>query len=186
MPGQITKRVSKATGKASWRVQLKAGETPDGKVRWLIKTYAKERDAKAFVNAELQRRAEGIVIEPTKITLGEYLDRWLKEAASMQLRGNTKQSYETILKLYVRPKLGDELLSKLTPLHFQALYAGMQEKKLSARTVRYTHSVLNTALKQATRWRLLAHNPAQDAKLPKREHTEMKVLTKDEVPRFLA
>lgn len=38
-------------------------------------------------------------------------------------------------------------------------------KRLSARTVRYTHAVLCSALQQAVKWRLLAYNPADSVEL---------------------
>lgn len=66
----------------------------------------------------------------------------------------------------------------------------MQEPKpdgmeLSARTVRYAHAVLHTALEQAVRWRLLAHNPAKVVDLPRQVRREMQALTPAEASRFL-
>lgn len=61
----------------------------------------------------------------------------------------------------------------------------MQEKKLSPRTVRYVHTVLNDALKQAIRWRILKYNPAEGADLPKRKRTVIHPLTEEQVPIFL-
>jgi hypothetical protein len=68
-------------------------------------------------------------------------------------------------------------LQKLTGLQIRGLYTAMlaggradgrgTSKALSPRTVRYTRSVLSKALKQAVRWRLIAHNPCDDADPPK-------------------
>ncbi len=56
---------------------------------------------------------------------------------------------------------------------------------MSARTVRGTHVVLSSALKQAVRWHMLTTNPAQNVELPKRTRREMKTLLPAEVTAFL-
>jgi integrase len=61
----------------------------------------------------------------------------------------------------------------------------MQERELSARTVRGVHVVLSSALKQAVRWRMLLLNPAQSVELPKRTRREMKALSRGEATAFL-
>jgi integrase len=76
-------------------------------------------------------------------------------------------------------------LSDLRPLDVQKFYAGLTEQKLSARTVRYTHSVIASAFKQAVRWRMLAHNPCDSVELPRKEANEMQSLTPEDAARFL-
>ena len=93
--------------------------------------------------------------------------------------------YSEVLERYVRPKLGKVKLSSLRPLEIQALYSDMLERGLSPRTIRGTHVVLSSALKQAVRWHMLPMNPAQNVELPKRRRREMKTLSPDEVSAFL-
>jgi|GEM_PF-4046430 len=62
----------------------------------------------------------------------------------------------------------------------------MGARDLSARTVRHTHAVLSSALKQAVRWGLLTHNVATMVDLPRQEQHEMKALSPEEAGRFLA
>jgi integrase len=61
----------------------------------------------------------------------------------------------------------------------------MTERKLSARTVRYTHSVLRSALEQAVKWGLLSRNPTKHVDLPRMERRELSVLSVEELGRFL-
>jgi integrase len=56
---------------------------------------------------------------------------------------------------------------------------------LSARSVRYTHSVLSSALKQAVRWNMLAVNPCELVKLPRHTRREMQAFFPEEAGRFL-
>src|SRR5262249_3270013 len=71
------------------------------------------------------------------------------------------------------------------PWTLQRLYTGMQEADLSARVVRYTHAVLNSALKQAVKWRLIPQNPAAMVELPKTDRKEMQALTPEQAKKFL-
>lgn len=61
----------------------------------------------------------------------------------------------------------------------------MIERGLSARTVRYTHVVLRSALQQAVGWRLLLENPADGIKLPQQPRSEMRALTVEQARAFL-
>ena len=56
----------------------------------------------------------------------------------------------------------------------------MIDRGLSSRTVRYTHSVLRSAMRQAIRWRLLLQDPTDGAQLPRLGRREMRVLTAEQ------
>lgn len=56
---------------------------------------------------------------------------------------------------------------------------------LSPRTIRYTHAVFTSALKQAVAWGLIARNPAQFVELPKQNRDEMNALSPEMARRFL-
>ncbi len=62
----------------------------------------------------------------------------------------------------------------------------MSDQGLSPRTVRFTHSVLSSAFKQAVHWRLLLHNPCGSVELPRKASQEMQSLTPLEAAHFLA
>jgi integrase len=116
-------------------------------------------------------------LEGAKITLNEYLDRWLKTAVGPRVRPKTFQDYQGMLQRYVRPVLGERVLAALRPLDLQAVYQQMIERGLSARTVRYAHVLLKCAMQQAVRWRLLLENPADGLKVPQQVRNEMRSLT---------
>ena len=59
------------------------------------------------------------------------------------------------------------------------------EKELSARTVRMTHAVLSSAMKQAVRWYMLQRNPCEFVDLPRMARKEMQALSPEEASRFL-
>ena len=174
-----------------------------GDRRWLIRIYLGRdnetnkrkyhnrtirgpmREAQAYLTRKLRERELGRDLEGAKITLTEYLDRWLEAAVKPRVRDKTYQDYEGMLRRYVRPGLGTKILAALRPLDLQSTYQQMMERGLSARTVRYTHVVLRSAMQQAVRWRLLLENPADGIKLPQQPRTEMRVLAVEQVRTFL-
>ena len=102
MPSQITERI-KADGSKSYQVRIQVGRKPDGKPNYIIRTFDKKSDAVKFKTKTLRDRDEGLAVVPEKITVDEYLDRWLEAAKRNRVKENTYESYERTLELYVRP-----------------------------------------------------------------------------------
>lgn len=130
---------------------------------------------------DLGRQAESV-----QIMLNEYLDLWLETAAKPKLRAKSYESYESLLRRYIRPVLGGRILSTITPLDVQAACQRMTERGLSARTTRYAYSVLRSAMRQAIRWRLMIQDPTDGAQLPRLGRREMRVLTAEQSRIFLS
>jgi Phage integrase, N-terminal SAM-like domain len=101
---------------------------------------------KAAADFLTEKRAEikrGVHVAPSKITVGQWLDQWLK---SLRLAPSTMASYRKNVRLHITPKLGDIPLVRLTGTRISVLYRdlerdGRQDHEsgtgLSARTVRY-------------------------------------------------
>ena len=105
---------------------------------------------------------EGSYIEPTKDTLGEFLDRWLSTARP-NLAGKTYERYKQIVDADIKPQLGHIKLVKLQPTQIADFYTWAltygrkrSEGGLSARTVLHIHRLLHKALRQAV---LMANSP---------------------------
>lgn len=63
--------------------------------------------------------------------------------------------------------LGSRLIGTITQIDMQSLYAQMFERGLSARTIEYTNAVLQSAFRQAVRWKMLAEDPCTGVDLPR-------------------
>ncbi len=181
MAGQIINR-----GDDTGLVRIFTGRDKQGKRRYLNKTIkGKKKDAETYLSKTQTSISAGTFVEPSALTVGAYLDRWLQTAAQRRVRESTFTGYSELLERYVRPAFGEKRLSDLRPLHIQSLYTEMLERGLSARTVRYTHAVLSSSLKQAVKWLMLAQNPASLVDLPKSSRKEMQALSPEEAKRFL-
>lgn len=172
--------------KDKWLVRVFIGRDENGKTKFFNEIFlGRKEDAKAFEAKKKSELISGVALEHSQITVGEYLDKWLEVAAKPRLKERTYEDYEQYLKRYIRPRIGKLKLSKLKPLDIQAVYTWMLQNKLSARTVRFAHSILSSALKQAVKWQIISINPATMVDLPQNHRKEMKALSPEEAKHFL-
>ena len=156
---------------------------PDGRKKFFT---ASSREAVKQRLDEAKRQADtGRLVVGRDQTMGQYLERWLNEAVRHSVRPKTYMNYELCVRR-LNPYIGRIRLRLLTPEHVQHALGALLQGGLSPRTVRQVHMVLRCALKQAVLWRLLASNPTDAVKPPRAERQEMRVLTEEEVRRFLA
>ncbi len=180
--GQIVGR-----GRRTWLVRVYNGHDPETKKRkYLNQTiHGGLRDAQAHLNKMLGERDRGRNLDSSKQTLNEFLDRWLELCAKPRLRAKSFRDYEGLLRRYVRPTLGSKAIANVFALDIQTLYHELLDRHLSARTIRYTHAVLRSALKQAVRWNLVLGNPADAVDLPKRHRSVVAVLSLQQTRTFV-
>ena len=148
MPGSIVKR-----GKNSWSVIVDLGRDPvTGKRRQLWRSVkGPKRDARVVLTQLLHQRDTGIDAPPGKLSVAEFLQRWLATYARPNTAPKTFQRYEQLVRVHMVPTLGSLPLTKLRPLHIQEAYRRILDKGLSARTALQCHRVLREALKHAVK-----------------------------------
>jgi integrase len=154
--------------------------------------YPTRTQAEAALADALARRSHGFVLDPAKLTVDQYLDRWLTHVRT-SLRARTVARYAALLRDHVRPDLGARPLKQLTPLEVQAVYdrlavGGRRDGKpggLAPQHILAVHRCLHRALQQAVTWRLLAHNVATDTTPPPRPHRKVVALAPEQVALLL-
>ena len=139
--------------------------------------YAKTREQAAhkLAQATVDLR-NGLPLVGERLTLGKFLKDW-SEAVRPSLRPESYRRYEDMCRLHVIPELGAIPLAKLSPARIQAAYSHRLAAGLSGTSVQLMHGVLHRALRQATRWNLLARNPADLVDVPRRTTPEMRALS---------
>jgi integrase len=105
--------------------------------------------------------------------------------AKPRLRTKSFRDYEGLLRRYVRPQLGSCPLVSVQPFDIQSLYRELLDRGPSARTIRYAHAVLSSALKQAVHWKLLLANPADLVDLPRQTRRGVGALTVPQARAFI-
>lgn len=172
MRGSIFKR----KGSDTWTIKYDLPRNPaTGKRRpkWQG-GFRTEGEAQRALRKVLSQLDEGTLAEPSKQTLGDYLiNDWLPSLETRGLKANTIVSYTGTVTRHIVPRLGAVPLQKLTPVHLNTFYAELMREGrcdgkggLSARSVRYAHTILHRALADAMKWGRLTRNVADAADPP--------------------
>jgi integrase len=172
----------------TWRIRYEAGVKPDGKRDQRSKAGFKTRREAELALAEMQEQIrQGIVQDVRKLTVGAYLDSWL--LGKRKLRPSTVRSYESHVRVYLKPLIGQVRLAALRADHLDAMYdairAGNVGRKPSASTVRRIHATLHSALHAAYKRRLISFNPAGQVELETVERKPRAIWTPQELATFL-
>ena len=185
MRGHIQRR-----GKKSWRLKFDAGRDPITGERFTkyMTVRGNKSDAQRELTKALHEIDTGTFVEPSKITVAEFLEQWLGSLANQGLSPKTYDRYQEMVNINLVPALGPIPLAKLEPIHIEtawsaALESGRIDGKggLSPITVAHVHRLLKQALKKAVKWKMLATNPADMVDAPKVGQREIAVLTETEL-----
>lgn len=134
--------------------------------------------------------------EECRMTLGEWLDKWLDEYMLFTIKESTLRSYRTMADHYIKRYIGNKQLVYLTTADIQRLYNKIKKegrvvthpihkKQLSDSMVRSVHMLLHQALDVAVKERLIVRNPTQGTTIPKQRKTEKQVLNDNQLEIFL-
>jgi integrase len=150
--------------KGSWNIILDMGYRPDpetGKPRRVQKWYTvrgTKRDAEKKLAELLHQANRNELVEPTKMTLGQWLDEWLETAIKPpNKRFLTYRSYRSVIHRHLMPVLGALRLQQLQPSDIQRYYT---ETPLAPSSLAQHHAVLSAALKAAQMQGLVTRNVA--------------------------
>jgi len=166
----------------SWTGQVSVGYDPITGRRKRKSFYGRTRkEVSDKVAQALRDVGNGIAVEPTRTSLGEWMDKWLVRYKKSQLKPSTYESYESIIRAYIKPSLGGIPLAKVQANMLQNFYNERLESGLSTRTVRYTHAVSRQALQQAVKEGLLSRNVADATTPPTVKSKQMQALSEDDL-----
>src|SRR5216684_3310420 len=117
-------------GKQSWRLKFDIGRDPvSGKRLSRYVTFrGTKREAQAELTRLLNRRNEGTYIDPTKMTVAEYLEHWLNVDIDRRVAAKTATRHRQIVRNNIIPRLGHVPMRKLTAVHIEAFEAELQRE----------------------------------------------------------
>jgi len=132
-------------------------------------------------------RDGGLVFNAEGLTVGKYLERWLKDAVQGTVRQSTYEVYGHMIHPHIVPGLGRLKLKNLTPTHVRAFYRDRLDSGLSPATVHKMHVVLHKALDGAVSDGLIPRNVAKGVKVPQAsaKRKEIRPLTPEQARSLL-
>jgi len=187
MKGYLKKQNNKhgIKGKESYRIGVYLGKDDDGKKCYQWETIkGGKKKAQERLQEILHQKNTGMLAIP-KGTLGEFIERWLKEYAKTNLSPRTAEGYESIYHSRLKSELGLVMLKDLKPAHIQKYYADLQASGKTSSTARHHAMMLHRVLEHAVKWQLLPRNPADAVTPPKNRHIEMKTLDESQAELIL-
>ena len=183
-------------GRRSFEIRIDVARDEKGKRKRRHVTFLGEReDAQKKLVELLRERDTGSTIDPSKTTLGQYLDTWLSE---IQVEPTTLQRYRQLADNQIKPFIGGTILQELTTAGVKAWHKTLREKgrkqrrkdeetprPLADRTILHAHRCLANALGDALEIRLIASNPAADVSQPKVRNKKAIEILKAGEPRMI-
>ncbi|MEE9201811.1 MAG: site-specific integrase [Dehalococcoidia bacterium] len=161
-------------GKSSWEVTIDLGRDAHGqRLRKFVTIRGRKADAERRLRELLSLTDKGIPINAQKVTLAQWLERWLTDYVAPHARPKTIERYESVIRKYLIPHLGQVELPKLAPADIQALEAKLTAQGMAPAGVDLIHNVLSGAFKYALRMEMVWRNPCQAVTPPKVVHKEV-------------
>src|SRR5215210_6939073 len=161
-------------------------DTPTGRrqASFYGRTAKEANDAKFAALADQSKGA--LFSDPQRLTVSEYLQRWLSDTSRYQVAASTYGCYERTVNNHFLPFFKRLRLRDISVVHVRALKARKLEDGLHPNTVGVMQGVLSAALNQAAYDGLIPSNPcARVKRAAARGKPRVKSLSQEEAGRLL-
>lgn len=194
--------------KGQWEGRVTIGRKPDGTPKRVSFYGTSRKEVADKITDALSKLQNGTFVEPNKVTLGQWLDKWMEVYQQGTISPNFYARRQDLIRIHIKPALGNTQLLKLKPADIKKFYNDLEKngrkpakKKngkivpipkgatpgLATGTIRHIHNILNPAMKQAVREGLVPKNVVADVSPPKIVKTrEARPLNKEEASKYLA
>lgn len=173
-----------------WEARVTVGRDP-GTGKQLRRSFSgkTQREVREKMQAAAVAVNDGTYKDPSKLTVGDWLDIWEKEYLG-DVKPFTVASYKGQIKNHIKPALGAVRLEELAPHTIQSFYNALGKPQgnkpgLSPKSIKNVHGILHKALQQAVENQYIRFNPADVCKLPRVERKELQPLDELQIPLFL-
>lgn len=167
--------------KSTWAFSVAIHPRGSVKSKVIVRSgFAAKREARDALHAVQGEASTGQFVEPSKLTLGAFLDTWLEGGGRLTKDGavakpGTYDARVLHVESYIKPHLGSVPLQALDKLTIQAGYARLGKTGrihrggsrtsagLNEKTIFNVHTTLSRALADAVAARLIRENPCKGA-----------------------
>ena len=180
--GSICKR---ADGR--WMISVMIGR--DNKTGKIIRKYCYGKNKSEVLKkkeALLDQRKGLVYIDADKITVGQWVEKWLNIYAKASVRENTFAGYRSVIVNHILPLLGDIKLQKLRGIDIQHMVNQIKDNGGGPRLAELSFAVLRIALNKAFHEEILYRLPFKTVSLPKKRRKEFTPLTAPEWARLFS
>ena len=179
-----------------WEARIIVGHKNDGSPMYKSAFAKTQKSALKQLHQLIELYRDVDLTEDCRMTLGEWLDKWLDEYMIFTIRESTLDSYRAMVKNQVKPFIGGKQIASLTTADMQKFYNKIKKegrvrehpihgKTLAGSMVRGVHMMLHEALDTAVKERLIAKNPTNGTTVPKCNYPEKQILGDSQLDTFL-
>ena len=179
-----------------WEARIIVGHKNDGTPMYKSAFAKTQKSALKELHQLIELYRDVDLTEDCRMTLGEWLDKWLDEYMIFTIRESTLDSYRAMVKNQVKPFIGGKQIASLTTADMQKFYNKIKKegrvrphpihgKTLADSMVRGVHMMLHEALDTAVKERLIAKNPTNGTTVPKCNYPEKQILGDSQLETFL-
>jgi integrase len=166
--GSIKKHIAK-DGAVSYYGRATLIDPATGKRTQPQRHWPSEREAERGMAQWLVEIAQNAHVDRSRMTVGELLDYWLDTYIAGRKAITTVDSYANVVRLHLKPGLGQIAVQKLLARHIQQFYVAKEHAGASAVILKRCHMHLCSALDIAVSpLGLVARNEGRLARLPER------------------
>ena len=146
----------------------------------------RQNDVLKKMREAMKQQDDGLIFEPTRVSLSQWFDIWLEEYVRPSNKPLTHSTYKSSIESRIKPYLGKIKLTALNSTQIQSFYNSLfRTENLAPKTIKNMHGILHKALQQAVKLRYIGFNPCDSCTLPRIEKNEIKPLTEKEIELFL-
>ena len=129
-----------------WEGRIVVGHKANGDpiFRYVYGRTQKELLSKLHQSIETYQDVE--LTEDSRMTLGEWLDRWLDDYKAGTIRPSTMYGYRQYAKHYIKPILGDKVISRITSTDIQRMYTRLKREGRVHEHPEYGHQLSDSML----------------------------------------
>lgn len=166
-------------------IKITLGRHPvTGQRLYYTETFKGKKQAARLREAELKlQHNRKKLVAPSEMTLRECFDLYLDEARP-RLSPTTHNIYESYIKRYIVPSLGDKELRKLDKDDFQKVYDSLTARGLSPHTVHSLNDAVRAVIRMILDKRMLSENILNGLTLPKLPKPRPEFLEYEEMQLF--
>ena len=179
-----------------WEARIIIGHKNDGSPMYKSAFAKTQKSALKQLHQLLDLYRDVDLTEECRMTLGEWMDKWMDEYMIFTIKENTIKGYRSQIDHQIKPFIGHKQLASLTTADIQKFYNKIQKEGrvhphpihghvLSDSMVRKIHMMLHEAMEVAVRERYIVRNPTDNTTIPKKTTTEKQVLDDSQLNRFL-
>ena len=179
-----------------WEARIIIGHKNDGSPMYKSAFAKTQKSALKELHQLIELYRDVDLTEECRMTLGEWMDKWLDEYMIFTIKESTIDGYRAMVEHQIKRFIGNKQLTSLTTADIQRFYNKIKKEGrvkphpltgygLADTMVRKVHMILHQALDVAVKERLIVRNPTVGTTIPKKTYVEKQVLGDSQLDKFM-